>query len=733
MAIIEIQFREDKFFNILRAQMARVDIPRAFFPELGPDRLIERIEPGQVSFADQADPAFAGQREGEVIFKIPFLMHHTSFTDARAAGSLMRPATQQIACVFWIKIGGAAPATLVWSLVGATVSGQFRPVLPMGDSFSLGSVGLTVSDLLVVAGAGVVALRLGTRTNDALLGAGVNRLGGADWGYFIAGEVFADQLAETMNEAVSSAAQGSSDPELEVDSLGAGIWSDTIPLVPGLVYLPVSWGAFAEVGIVALGAIPVIHADVPVRIVASTQITPNVGLQQLVLSTTINWFAHDFITQGSAGLITVVEDKVSTAMLSKLKSPPGQTVTDHGDKYIVYRSVMDLLHPKTSLFTTSVQQAGIGEDGFWATGALTVFQAPVASFTLDAPRWVSGEDCHSRSWKTEFHPPAVHIFCRDRFFGLKLRSAPVIDPPGFWIPTIGSTGVGTGIEVRDIVFRSPSPVPPPAGATSSAFLNTNLGVRWVDFGAVPAQPVPSNNPTGLEARVISDCMAISDRWGMGVFNLAWLIDPPDSQFELAPLRDWTIVAEGIVDLDRIELVAIGPNGERRLPSISVEEGTVFAQVVTDADETLHVRSKVSMLSAPPQVLQRWIVPWSAIPVEPGITPLALLDGVLWVTDGGKLSRIELPGIVSMESAADTSMKIRRVHTADLPLRLADHLKRRGERVLPRPQIVGQGRIVAVLHRGDIVLGLAGPRIPVTQAIRSEHNGQQHKTKSLKST
>jgi hypothetical protein len=34
MALIEIQFREDVFFEILRAQVVRLDVPPELFPEL---------------------------------------------------------------------------------------------------------------------------------------------------------------------------------------------------------------------------------------------------------------------------------------------------------------------------------------------------------------------------------------------------------------------------------------------------------------------------------------------------------------------------------------------------------------------------------------------------------------------------------------------------------------------------------------------------------------------------
>ena len=100
MALIEIQFREDIFFTILRAQIIRLDLPTTFFPELDTPldlvhpvnpikkaRRIERIEARQAGFFDPADEVLP-PNDGELLFKISFLLHHTSFNAAHAAGSL---------------------------------------------------------------------------------------------------------------------------------------------------------------------------------------------------------------------------------------------------------------------------------------------------------------------------------------------------------------------------------------------------------------------------------------------------------------------------------------------------------------------------------------------------------------------------------------------------------------------------------------------------------------------
>ena len=86
---------------------------------------------------------------------------------------------------------------------------------------------------------------------------------------------------------------------------------------------------------------------------------------------------------------------------------------------------------------------------------MNVYPAPVASFSLQPARWISGVDCDTRSWKIEFHAAEVHVFCPDRFFGVRFRGTPIVAPAGFWVPMFGTTGVGTGIEVRKVIFEPP--------------------------------------------------------------------------------------------------------------------------------------------------------------------------------------------------------------------------------------------------------------------------------------
>ncbi len=694
MPAIEIQFRESVFFNIIAAQVVRTDVTGVLLEKLPPGKLIERIEAGAISWASGNEVLFG---DDELALKVPLTIHITDLAAARLAGSLQPPATLPVPAQVWLRLQGAPPSELRWFIQRVELANQSVPLLASPRTIRLGDLGISIIDIRLAAGDGVVAIRFITPSGGSHLGAVSNRLGNASWGQFIEGQVFADTLAEEMNSAADGAAAGSSDPEIVVSSRATGHWDAT------------SRTAYASVGLVAVDALPA-DIDVPVAVYASTAIELDQVLGRLVLKTRISWAAHDIITVGSGGLITVVEDEVSDAILGKLKPPPGQEEVDRGDRYVVYRSLRPLIEPVTNLFKASVDLLVSMSDGVGGTGPVTVYPPPVAFFTLENQHWESHVDCTARQWKTLFHPPAVHILGPDRFYSLQFRGNPTVDPLDAWTPMVSWSGLlEAGNQIAHVTFDIPPFGVKPVGSRSSGFIVTNLGVRWVDLGTVPARPAAPADPVGIQAYVISTCMAISDRWGMGVINLDWLVDPPDLDLGMPPLREWTIAAFD-VDTDRLDLVARGPLGERPLAVVPIRRGSVVAQVITDATETLQVRSGARTASPAPQVMQRWIVPWASATVDEDAHTLALADDALFVVGERGVSRVEIPAITGHAVAT-----IYRLEPTAIPAPLASRLNR-SQRDGPVPRTASRGRAVAVLHRGAVLFGFAGPLVTVSEGV-----------------
>ncbi|HKD66516.1 MAG TPA: hypothetical protein VKB84_06715 [Candidatus Binataceae bacterium] len=241
---------------------------------------------------------------------------------------------------------------------------------------------------------------------------------------------------------------------------------------------------------------------------------------------------------------------------------------------------------------------------------------------------------------------------------------------------------------------------------------------------MPPRPDPPGDAVKITLLMVSECMAISDRWGMGIMNLGWLVDPPGLDLHARPLREWTISASDLAGIGQIDLTAIGPNGERALPALTVTHGAVFGQAITDADETLQLKTRGPVTVPPPDIAQRWIVPWTSVPAAPGVTPLAFLDGVLYVADRDGIGVIELPGQPAVSAAREPELHtMRRRDIGQLPAPLGARLRRGMERGRDSgPRTVGVGRSVAVVHRDTIVLGFAGPLISIGRAEVEAESG-----------
>jgi hypothetical protein len=493
-----------------------------------------------------------------------------------------------------------------------------------------------------------------------------------------------------LNDAVTKAAAG--DKSIRIVSPATGQWS-TNP--PGMLAAIIPWptdppGVLAAVEVVAVDALDLgFKFDVPIRINTYTKFIPDDKSQRLKARTGLLWYAHDFITNVSGGLITAVQNKVSKKILDVLKLPTGYIEVERGKNHVVIEKSFPYPKPKTPLFSATVQYGVVDSLGFQATGEVKVLPPPVAMFTLEGQRWGRRIDCTALQYITEFHPAVVHIFCPDPYFTLRIEKDPVVDPVGFWTPSVTWSGFGPGNEVAHLTFEAP-PVGPgnevahltldappvragPAGSTSSAYIETNLGVRWADLGLTPAKPAPPANQLGIQAWVITECKHITDRWGMGAMHLDWLVDPPHRKFGGLYLREWTIVVQhAVTRASTVELIAEGPSGHRSLATVPVEGGIIFAQVVTDSDETLSVRADKPLSTPQPQVMQRWIIP------------------VTTDVEGAALSKDEASGEPTATRTA------------------------------------GRGRAVAVLHRGEVVRGIAGPLVSAVESVRPSRTSRTHK-------
>ena len=233
MAIVEVQFRDQSFFELVKAQVVRTPLPSDFRAGLGP-LLIERFECHDVALTDDSalqqaaahvkpgEPApNVGQTApGELLLRASISLHLTTYANAKAAGSLAEPKIlAEAKASLFIRLGVSPADGLTFRVLGALVNvaglveNEWRVINMAPGTQALTSPGdqLTFARAGLVGQSGVIAIRLGTRTDDDVLAvdpATLNRLAGNQWGQFIAGQCFAELVAQSLNDAAELAVAG---------------------------------------------------------------------------------------------------------------------------------------------------------------------------------------------------------------------------------------------------------------------------------------------------------------------------------------------------------------------------------------------------------------------------------------------------------------------------------------------------------------------------------------------
>lgn len=644
MAILEAQFREDIFLDIIRAATLRIPIPSDLIDNIaaiglvlaGEKVLVERNECLEAEIVT-ATLTLRTVPRGALYVRIVIRTFLTTYTNAKSAGHLNPPATlPPIDTTVWMRFALNRNKVIDYTVVDSDrafeASGTLSLELPLPLDF-------VAFNTAILAGDGVVAVRMGTSKEDlenpdAFLGwwAG-NRLGSAQWGAFIGGDVFAHAIATQLNRVAEQASATSSSPEIKPTQYATGAW-----LRPQRL-------AIASVNMNAIDAGP--FGDVPFRIEVATTITPHLNTA-VQLDTHIQWLATD--TFADLGL-AVSQNKLNAALADHM---PGmiedQKQIAKTDNSVSYRTTRYFYLPNSRIFTGEIDTVLVDDSGLVILGTLRVRPRPDATWHARLPYWTFDGDCHSKSVRQALSPPAVQVIGTDPYVDIYLmENPPKSSPLQLWDAYDERSMPGSNPVTLDVTLRPALRLlgDVPGGIVTSAWLYTNLGVRWIDFGTIPLKPEVNEKEIFVRTvDLISQCMAISDRWGMGVMNLGWLVDPPELLDPSRALREWAIAAQKINETDQVELAALGRNGQRRpLGNLPVMGGVLVASgIITRSDETLELRTGAPMSGPMPRVMQRWISARQVIPVERPPMAFALDGALLYVLhDNRSLKIISLHG------------------------------------------------------------------------------------------
>lgn len=701
MGLIEFQIRKEAFSAYVKAELNRRRLPSPMLnvpllPELQ-GRLLERIE----CLDCIVKPS---QGAGRVTVEANMVFHvHTSLATVRAAGSLQPAATEQIprslAIDFSIALtaanGQPSPPSLQWSLFSGLLSGGAISLdLPQE---------INAQAAAVEADHQIVAIRLGTRSDDPVNAPIIDRLGGGDWVRLITGDV----LAEVFTANLATTLDGDLPPGVIEETAATGTWATVrvgfLPWNPPFV--------LATAGVVAENQC---LFDIDVAIDLTMAVTFQVTGSSLVTTLTLAWDADSTLCDIVSSLIftpiagiainVIAEDQVADAILGAASNPAGFQQVAASDSSITYQRTSSLNMPQPMFAFT---QAEVTSDGLVTRGTLQI-QANRQGLQGEATPPVSrlDRDCGARQVRVAFQPASVAL--RDIGVGGPPRlfaEGTTFDPPKAWVVTAGASNTWLDLVLE---FTDPPTGRLAPGTPTSVFLHTDCGLRWVDLGVIPADRAQPTTADIVE--MISDCMAISDPWGEGVLNLGWLIDPPDVLHGFDPIRQWSLGLRELPAGSRVDIVARAANGDTRIVGEIEGRPNVAIQVVTAATETLELRTN-GLISAPaPIVVQGWVVPFAQASLDDVPVSVASVGSRIGYVGGdGETRLLDLGPNGELRASHEILATTR---TGDASAARIGHVLNRESR--GHRQITEVARIdrvtVAVIHNGQLLIGTQGPTI-----------------------
>lgn len=610
MAIIELQMNAVRFCEYVRGEINSRPLPydnvtvmrgiRQLHPIPEPCYAVDRIE------CVSCDVDRAASTNGALVLNANIAVHYIAgLLEVYAAGSMQPPQTEVFSFTaplsITLDLSGARPA-LRWEAQALGVADTFPLSLPAG---------LSPVAAAVVAGEGIIAVRIGTQTTDAVTAAPIeNRLSGRDWNQLIPGQVFADILVDNLNTQLADAASA----DLVMTKRPRGSWDIAARTAQ----------AWAEM--TAVDACTALNIDVPVDFIVRCHL----ALNGVYLTTTVNleWDPDSTwceivgfaIFAPFAVVIHNQVDKMTSAKVLALAEDPaeyektGQTATS-----ITYERTVKLDTPaRFSVNAAEVTPRGVELAGSIlprpGLGGLTG--------TISEPAWGFALSCSPEGAGVVWYPGRVNLHAVN-------GAAPptvfdeltVLTPDGAWDVAYDKTAQAS--NELTVTFNDPPGGRRAAGTATRALFFTDCGIRWVDLGEIPEDQLSTNHALvhSMQRVAHERCQAISRPWGLRpdlttIFQ--WMVDPlldpdPDRIRTLGSFRLWSITIPHLQDSAHLTFVAAleRDTAQERLLGTIDNTTAVAIELVTAADEVLAVRASETVVPTGLAVRQTWLHPISA--------------------------------------------------------------------------------------------------------------------------
>ncbi|MGW3384994.1 hypothetical protein ACWDCO_33085 [Streptomyces albogriseolus] len=702
MGLYELQLKRDPFLNMMQAWINDRPLPVAEMPGFT-DRWLERLLCTIVEIRSANEvPPDANLAVGAIPLRATIEVHHTTYEDARQAGSLTRPATAVATLHLWIAFNATGSGLSIMP-AAAEINGTQLDVsaLPVDPLTVPWPKELTVAAATLRVEGSLIVIRVATSVGTSLSGPVIDRTAGADWAQLLGGDLLAEQVTSGLAAQLDELVAVDKRYKLEEAVTGSWMW-------------PIGSNIYASGVIERSRACLTTDVDVTVQVGITFEPQPAEGTALVKMRISWELSAWDeavcaaqalmatvaasflpFVGPLMAGLgrvagwssfifLPMVFGDIAAEKVKSITPPDDTRKISEGDDYVEWQRTMSL-GPRTSDSNVvfSIQSADVDFAGLTSRGSLRSTPLPRELIGYPSPAmWKTNADCKSRQVSQNYTPASVTL---QHTTWVPLALLPPFvrtDPPEAWEPRIVPTA--TGVEI--FVPRSTR-----VGTHLALWVHTASGLRWIDLGIVPAKPEPL---TSAEiAAALNPCLALQ-KHHLGK-QYKWLVDPPKKTYGHKLLREWALAGKDLGAGSAIDVMAIGPGGRERLIStLDPIESQMSFQVLTEADEELELRTDREGHSGL-LMAQRWITPWARVPITSGPASLAVSNGLIEVQtrDGGKL-------------LADLTGRVLAAHDGPIDNYSPADNREHDLRHL-RSRRAGPTTIVAV-DEHDLVIGKAGP-------------------------
>jgi hypothetical protein len=668
MAVIEIEFQQSAFQSLTVLLLSAAPNPLPTVQALGPSRLISKL-----AWADDVTfgPSFPGFNvpPGSLAARSTLKIKHVSTAELDADPGAQGGTADAVA---WLLVTAeTSPPRLAVRLLGLDVAGgvpqRFNPPLEVGLR-AIAELGAAADPIAaaVFAESSIMTLRFVSSNEDNLFAPRLNLLlGNADrddnWLIRISPEVFTTTVLTAMNDGLNPRPAGTS-----IEDWPEAAWEEHEG----------TWRVTGSVGVEKEDACPGLLGDVDMSVTIDVTFTPtaNFALETLDLALKFESNASDWDTLrcwlGSlGGLLSLGLAFVSLPVgffagvgtliyaAEKVKKLAGGELadTDAGplfhkvgsdDTSVTYAGQL----PLPALEGIDQERSGTGPHGLVVTGRQFIMPADrVVDYFPDTAnlktRWHHSYDC-KQGWSASLLIEGVTLHDTANTGPQEYAKVPItvfstssVEPAARWkIEPVGPANIEQYVRVSHRPNAFDLKLGLDGGAPGARlYLHTSAGIRRYDVDPIPVVVEPSAGETAV---AVLNCKNFGRRWTK-LEELRWLVDPPEWDLGLSPLRQWLLTVSEVPEGATLTLLRQRAGQTLGAPIFVRADKTasLALELITDAETHLALQHTLNV-APEARLRQRWLMPQRILPLGGSARQIA--------RDKNRLAIVTAHGVLTMD-------------------------------------------------------------------------------------